>query len=333
MPIGADLVLKERPDHEAYLLDGERLGAVIVEAAHRFRTPLAFPLMDLTVEKADLVGLAGLAADPLTFHFEACPEESLVAKVAAAAGTAPPTPRMRANCAAIARVAREADLVPVGMAIGPFSLMTKLLADPITGVYLLAMGEGDDDEAVAVERALALSTAVVLRGIRLQVAAGARAVCVCEPAANKVYVSPIQLAADPGLFDRLVMENMRRVRKLLGELGADLIFHDCGELTETMVQAFNSCDPAVLSLGSSRQLWEDARLIKPDTVLFGNLPSKKFFSDTEITRDEVSRRARELLDKMRAAGHPFILGSECDVLAVPGSEQRIKDKVEAMLSA
>jgi hypothetical protein len=34
---------------------------------------------------------------------------------------------------------------------------------------------------------------------------------------------------------------------------------------------------------------------------------------------------------MRETGHPFILGSECDVLDVPGAGATIRRKVEAML--
>jgi hypothetical protein len=34
---------------------------------------------------------------------------------------------------------------------------------------------------------------------------------------------------------------------------------------------------------------------------------------------------------MRESGHPFILGSECDILSVPGSEQTIQAKVAAFL--
>jgi hypothetical protein len=48
---------------------------------------------------------------------------------------------------------------------------------------------------------------------------------------------------------------------------------------------------------------------------------------------EVERLARELLEKMQATGHPFVLGSECDVLSVPGSEREIMAKVEAFMKA
>lgn len=34
---------------------------------------------------------------------------------------------------------------------------------------------------------------------------------------------------------------------------------------------------------------------------------------------------------MRQTGHPFVLGSECDILSVPGSEREIVSKVEAFL--
>jgi hypothetical protein len=99
-----------------------------------------------------------------------------------------------------------------------------------------------------------------------------------------------------------------------------------------MVRRFATLDPAMMSLGSSRVLWEDAALVPDSTVLFGNLPSKKFYSDKAVSLEEVKRLAAELLAKMRATGHPFILGSECDVLSVPGSEATIMAKVEAFLS-
>ncbi len=41
---------------------------------------------------------------------------------------------------------------------------------------------------------------------------------------------------------------------------------------------------------------------------------------------------RELVARMRETGHPFILGSECDVLHVPEAAETIRRKVEAMLT-
>jgi uroporphyrinogen-III decarboxylase len=332
-PIGAHLVLGERADPERLLLDGEALGRVVEEAAHRYQTPLGVPLMDLTVEKADLGAMLGVPEGELgTWHVADCPDDGTIERVEAALGS-PPTPRLKANAEAIRYVAERTALLPMGMAIGPFSLMTKLLADPITPVFLAGAGAGgaDDPTVRTVEVALELAIRTVQRSIRIQVQAGARAVVLCEPAANRVYISPRQLANGSDVFERLVMEPNRRIRRTLAEGGADLVFHDCGELVDAMVAGLVALDPVILSLGSSRRLWEDARQVPRTTVLYGNLPTKSFFSDVEMPIGRVEELTRELLDRMGQSGHPHILGSECDVLSVPGCEATIRRKVERML--
>ena len=87
----------------------------------------------------------------------------------------------------------------------------------------------------------------------------------------------------------------------------------------------------MISLGSSRLLWEDAKLLPKSTVLYGNLPTKQFYSDALVSVDKVRQLSADLIRRMRVVGHPFILGSECDILSVPGCEQTIKAKVEAFL--
>jgi uroporphyrinogen-III decarboxylase len=219
------------------------------------------------------------------------------------------------------------------MSIGPFSLMTKLIADPITPVFLAASGAtADEDEEVAlIEGALAQAERIIRLYLQAQIEAGAKGIIVCEPAANKVYFSPKQLEQGYEIFDRYVIEPNRRIRSLLAEHDVDLIFHDCGELTDEMVRRFGTLDPAMLSLGCSRKLWEDARLVPETTVLFGNLPSKHFYSDTAVTTEKVTELATELIQKMAKTGHPFILGSECDVLSVPKCEAVIWNKVNAFM--
>lgn len=326
MPIGTHLVLHEDPDHATIELDGERLGDVCARTAERFRTPLAVPLMDLKLEKEALLLARGIAPEAVdSYHFAAPPEEGPGFE---------PTPRMKATCDAIRHVAARRDLVPLGMGIGPFSLMTKLVADPITPVFLAGTGltADDDPEVALVERVLELGTGMLLRYFAAQIDAGAKAILVCEPAANQVYFSPNQLAEGFETFDRYVMEPMRRIRELFEERGVDLIFHDCGELTDTMVERFATLDPAVISLGCSRRLWEDAARIPKSTVLFGNLPTKRFPAP-QLTVGEVKRLSLELMEKMAETGHPFILGSECDVLSVPGCEREIMAKVEAFMDA
>jgi uroporphyrinogen-III decarboxylase len=327
MPIGADLVLHEYSDPEKILLDGTRLGQVIEQTAYRFGAPLAIPHMDLEIEKEMLLGLLGgsfkepalSSIDPARFR------ESLESGL---------TPRMQAQADAIRYIAERTELLPVGMCIGPFSLVTRLVADPITPVAMAGAGlAAEDDEGIAlVERALELGTPVIMRNIEVQIDAGAKAIFVAEPSANVVYFSPNQIESGSDIFERFVIEPNRRIKALLDARGADLIFHCCGELTDRFVAEFAKLDPAVLSLGSSRELWKDAALVPKTTVLYGNLPSKQFYSDDLITAQEVVERGRELVRKMKAVGHPFILGTECDVLSVPGCHDTILRKADAVSS-
>ncbi len=335
-PIGVDLLLHEHADHEAILLDGRRLGAVVGEAARRYDTPLAIPYMDLRLEKDFLLEQAGLPAGRRETHcFDAPLPDQQAAALAAALNTHALSPRMQACCDAVRYIAGCPDLVPVGMCVGPFTLMTKLIENPIVPIYLMGGGlaAADDPLVALVEQMLELARTAVLRYMGAQLDAGARALLIIEPSINSIYISPRQLESAPELFERLAIANLRRIRDVLRARDADLILHDCGALTDAMVQEFGRLDPAILSLGSSRRLWEDARLTPKTTVLYGNLPSKHFYSDETITCAQVAELARELRRRMRAAEHPFILGTECDVLHVPGAAARIRAKVDAGMGA
>ena len=334
MPIGADLLLHEEPDPEAILLDAARLGRVVERAARRYRTPLAFPLMDLRLEKADLLSFLGVPEARVdTFHFNEAPDELTVRRVRESRDR-PFSPRIAANQGALSYIAAKTGLLPVGMLIGPFSLMTKLLADPITSVAMAGMGmtSRDDWGVLMVERCLDLALATVQRSAEAQIRAGAKAMIVCEPAANKAYLSPRQLQHGSDILERFVLAPNRALRTQLSQSRVDLLFHDCGDLTTGMVrQLAAELQPAVLSLGSSRVLWDDAAVVPKDIVLFGNLPTKTFYSDTAMPLQEVLRRTAELIANMKACGHPHILGSECDVLHVPEAGETIRRKVDAML--
>ena len=335
MPIGADLVLHESPDPEAVKNDAEALGKVVEQTARRYGTPLAFPLMDLTLEKLDLLTFTGVPpAQVDSYHFSVPPPAGLVDELRAA--SARPFPhRIAANQGAIRYIRDKTDLLPVGMLIGPFSLMTKLVSDPITPVAMAAAGDTpDDNEGVClVERLLALAEATVLRSAQAQIEAGARAAIVCEPAANTVYLSPRRLRSGSNILERYVLGPNRRLRQFLNERGVDLIFHNCGELLTDMVRQFAvELNPVMLSLGGSRKLWEDAAVVPKDIVLFGNLPTKMFYSDSVMPEDEVRRRTLELRARMAECGHPHILGSECDVLHVPDAAETIRRKVQIMLA-
>jgi uroporphyrinogen-III decarboxylase len=334
MPIGADLVLREESSPEEILLGDGRLGKIVENAARRYRTPLAFPLMDLRLEKADLLQFAGVPESRVDlFHFTEQPDDELLADLRREAGR-PFSRRIEANYAAVRYIAERTDLLPVGMVIGPFSLMTKLVADPIIPVAMAGRGiTGEEDEGVRlVEQCLQLALTTVLRSAAAQIEAGAKAMMVCEPAANTVFLSPRQLQSGADIFERFVLAPNRKVRALLEQSDVDLIFHDCGDLLTEMVRQFAmELRPAIISLGSSRNLWEDAAVVPKDIVLFGNLPTKMFYSDEVMPLEEVLRLTASLAGHMAACGHPHILGSECDVLHVPDSAETIRRKVDVMV--
>ncbi len=336
MPIGTHLILHERADPKAVRMDGESLGQVYVETARRFNTALAFPLMDLQIEKEYLLTMLGIAPEKIDrFHFEEeGPDEQQEETLRKQLKRPTLTPRMLVGKQALSVVAQEEDLLPIGMCIGPFSLLTKLLPDPITLLYVAADADEDEEEFQAVRKTLELATEVVLRWIHHQIEAGAKAICVCEPACNSVYLSPRQMETNPAILEQFVIQYNRRLKDLMSENGVDLIFHDCGELTPQMIKAFGEeLKPQVLSLGSSVDLAEAASLVSKEIVLFGNLPSKKFYSDHEYSDDQVKTDVTTLRRRMDESGHPYILGSECDVLCVEGREDVIRRKVDVMIQS
>lgn len=260
------------------------------------------------IEKTALLELLNVPPEQIpTYHFSEPLSIETVETVRRRLADPPQNLRIRAQAGAVAYIAQNTDLVPIGMTIGPFSLMTKLLADPIAPIYLAGMGITSDEEPEVhfVEQTLELSTMVILHSMQAQIEAGARAVFIAEPAANKVYISPNQMEQGSDVFDRMVMKYLHRIKGFLDERGVDLIFHCCGELTNQMVQRYASLEPVVLSLGSSRVLWEDARLVPKHVVLYGNLPSKRFYSDELVTREQVEQIACEMIERMRAIGLPL----------------------------
>jgi hypothetical protein len=334
MPIGTDLVLNEEREPEKVRIDGAALGQVVARSARRWKTPLAIPLMDLRLEKADLLARFGVSADDSeAFHFTA-PLDSAFASRECCDQNAAPGRGSRARNEAVAYIHSQEDLVAIGMTIGPFSLATRLMADPITVAAMAGRGTlpSESDEVLLLHQCLGLAEAVVRSSVTSQIAHGARAMMICEPAACKAYLSPRQIKSGSQIFEEFVMAPNLRVKELLGSANCDLFFHDCGDLTDEMVEEFATrLHPVMLSLGSSRKLWEDARLVPKDVVLFGNLPTKSFYSDGAMPVSKVVEQTSELRTKMKECGHPHILGSECDVLFVAEAKQSIHAKVAAMM--
>ncbi len=335
LPIGADLILKQHPDHGVILNDAARLATVLMEAADAYHTPLAFPIMDLTLEKCALMEMLGVTDDAGTWHLPPRPDPVLLERFQA--NLSHPWPRrMQANIQALRILADQGvgRYFPIGMSIGPVSLMSKLLVDPITPLFLAGSGltAAEDEDVATLDLAAELAIRMVLRYVEAQAQAGAAAIFIAEPAANRCYFSPRQMEAGSNVWEHYVLAANRRVLDLLQRRDVDLFFHCCGDLTDAMVASFRALDPALLSLGSSRCLWHDAALLPRSIVLYGNLPTKLFYSDESMPAARVAQWTNELTRRMTQVGHPFILGSECDVLSVAGREATIRRKLDVMLT-
>ncbi|MBL8025494.1 MAG: hypothetical protein JNL74_03740 [Fibrobacteres bacterium] len=329
-PVAAHLVLHEKPNHDEILLNGDLLGKVTEETARRFGLPFAIPIMDLVIEKETILDALGVAPENRnTFHFDELPDDSVWQKIEAHDFKS--HPRTKANLISLNYIATKTDLLPVDMSIGPFSLLTKMMSDPIIPIYLAGNGLTKEDapEVALVEKISEIATNTVLKSLKIKIAGGAKAIFLCEPAANLVYFSPKQMDEGSDVFDRYVIEPNRKVKELLDKHGVSLILHDCGDLRPVMAQKLAALRPDVFSFGSPVKLWEMEPFVDKDIVMYGNMPTKKFYSDVEISLDAVVKLAKEIIEKMTATGHPFILGSECDVLSMPGYEKTIREKVNA----
>ena len=118
-PIGADLVLREHADHHAIVLDSRRYANVLLEAADRYQTPLAMPVMDLMLEKAALLAAIGMRGEVDTFHFSQAPGEDAFNRFEESLKSPLPA-RMQAQCDAITLIAaKKGPHIPIGMSIGP----------------------------------------------------------------------------------------------------------------------------------------------------------------------------------------------------------------------
>ena len=304
----------------------------MLEAAERLDNPMALPVMDLTLEKDILLRTMGVRAGATAaFHFDRVPDPEQCANVTKDIDVTT-HPRIRANCEALSILRDGGKAVPVGMGIGPFSLLTKLVKDPISAIFLAGDGvtPDEDNDVALIFAVLGLAESIVHANCAAQIRAGARAIFLCEPAANRVYLSPRQIRKGTSVYDKFVTEPNLRLKRLLDDNEVDLLFHDCGEVIPEMVTSFGKLNPKIISLGSPVKLWEVEKYIAKDVVIFGNLPTRKFYSDDEVPLQAIDGLVAEIEEKLGASGHPFIVSSECDVLSMPGYEKTIMAKINAM---
>ena len=131
---------RETPDPEAARRDGLGWARSWNETPGAGARPLALPLMDLRLDKADLLARLGIGEEEADrFHF-AAPFDQETSETLRRGDTPRTVPAARHATERCDTSPAATDLLPVGMTIGPFSLATKLMADPITAVALLGSG-------------------------------------------------------------------------------------------------------------------------------------------------------------------------------------------------
>ena len=330
VPLAVDIACHNLPGIKIRSQKSLPVGPALIRAAARYNAPFIFSKMDLTREQATLARSLGLSepGDLESFHFNMVPEDGPAAELSKKEWFS--SKEWEEQLSNVMYAHANSTLPVLGSAIGVFTLITKMMQGEkaIVAVSMHGSGEtatGDPDVALLLWL-LPICEKVVTQSVTAQLNAGAAGIMIADPAAQVNFIPPSM----PEMFEKFVVEPNRRIRELIERRNADLFFHCCGELVPEYVSEFgHSIHPTVLSLGSSRCLWEDAKVVPKDVVLYGNVPSKHFVSK-ELTADAVTRQCRQLRDEMGRIAHPFILGTECDTLHVPGNDAAIDAKLNAM---
>jgi hypothetical protein len=190
-PFCCDVVLHEEANPDGVRRDGPALAAVLRRSALEWSAPLGLSLMDLTLEKTDLLGALGVSEEEAErFRFNEPLDDAARQTLMMESGWQCAASRARDDAMRV--LAAEGNLFPIGMCIGPFSLTTNLMADAVTATALAGTGvmSSEEPQVRLLYQCLEVAEAAVGRALRRQVAAGAAAILLCEPAASTTFLSP-----------------------------------------------------------------------------------------------------------------------------------------------
>jgi uroporphyrinogen decarboxylase len=114
----------------------------------------------------------------------------------------------------------------------------------------------------------------------------------------------------PRFFERFVLDYERRLIGAIHQLGAPVIYHNCGDAAKIM-HLYNRLETDVWGYLTPPpfgdvDLDEALRVIRPDMVLRGNIDQVEFL--VKVGPDEVRGRVRDLLEKVMPRGN-FILST------------------------
>ncbi len=273
------------------ILYPERQFDAIWALIERFNPPVAFPLMDLTVEASGLGLHVEYPEDDVAFvrkhplrvgdDLSGLKDKNLL-----------DAPRVKNYLSVIEKMASRFSGLPGGFVIGPLSLGGLLM-----GVENLALAFLDAPEFV---RNLLEILSEKLANLAVeQEKAGAQIVAVLEPTA--MIISPAQ-------FKDFVKPAVARIFERLSGMS---LLHICG-FASHLVDAMALTGAHGLSLDFQVDLSLAEDLVPPDIVLWGNLDPVGVF--LKGTPESVFSDVQELLEKMNGYKN-FIPSSGCDLPA------------------
>ncbi len=273
------------------ILYPERQFEAIWALIEKFQPPVAFPLMDLTVEASGL-GLqveypeddvAFVRKHPLRVGHDLTNLEAVSLLDA---------PRVKNYLQVIEKMASQFSGIPGGFVIGPLSLAGLLM-----GVENLALAFLDAPEFV--QKLLAVLGEKLARLAAEEEAAGAQIIAVLEPTA--MIISPQQ-------FKEFVKPAVSRIFEHLHGMS---LLHICG-FASHLIELMAQTGASGLSLDFQVDLSLAEDLVPPDVILWGNLDPVGVF--LKGTPESIYQEVQNLLEKMKPYNN-FVISSGCDLPA------------------
>lgn len=287
--MGAGLTLRE------YLHDGAALARAQLQERERYGTDAVFAFMDFGVE-AEALG-AGLR-----FYDDRYPDvlDPVLTPDGDASALALPDPQVAGRMPTCLdglsrmRAALTDTALVAGAAAGPMTLSVQLYG--IESALYVAI---DDPERFAAT--LDFSTRLAIRFACAQLAAGAHAVIVFDPAASPAVVPP-------DFFRTYLMPRLSRLMSAVRSQGAAFTWLNIAGPTAGILDCYPRIGADVATFDYYVGAEEACRLL-PHTCLAGNLKSLDFL---DAAPEVVEEQARQLLAAFRGRGG-FLLSSGCEV--------------------
>ena len=278
-----------------YVGDGALLARCQLEALDHYGHDAVFAFMDANVETEAAGSLIDFHRDQYSevASYVLTPGESLGRLSSLDPSTDGRMPELLKALAILRSEAGDEALV-VGVLLGPMTLAQQLVG-PEVALYFAA------DEPRRFEELLDASTQIALHFGQAQLAAGAHAVMVFEPAASPAVVPP-------AFFRELILPHLGVLCAAFRRAGAVANWLHIAGPTEPILGYYADAGVDIANLDYEVDP-EDARELLPHTCLEGNIASLSFVLDSP---EQIAAQARRLVGLFAGRGG-FVLSSGCEI--------------------